>query len=76
MWYCTLIGNDGEIFANLPPMMYNVTVVGTSNDNPLQNASDIVGPVALFNGTAQCECNLWHQQYVYSNRENKYIRSC
>ena len=67
MWYCILIGNDGEVVANLPPMVYNLTVVATSVDNTLQNATDVAGPIVLTSGTAQCECNLWHQQSVYSN---------
>jgi len=55
MWYCTLIGNDGEVVANLDPMMYNLTVVATAVDNPLQNATDVAGPIVLTSGTAQCE---------------------
>ena len=73
MWYCTLIGNDGEVVANLPPMMYTLTVLATSVDNTLQNASDIIGPIILTSGTAQCEYNLWHQQFVYFNRKNNLV---
>ena len=52
------VGNDGDVIANLPPMMYNLSVVATSNDVPPQSASDFVGPVTLTNGSAQCKCNI------------------
>jgi len=62
MWYCTLIGNDGEVVANLPLLMYTVTVtvVATSIDNTLQNASDVLGPLRTigYHSAAQCEYNL------------------
>ena len=48
------VGNDGDVVGNLPPMMYTLMVEATSDDNPPQYASDIVGPITLTGGSSGC----------------------
>ena len=39
------IGNDGDVVGGLSPMMYTLMVEATTNDDPPQHASDVVGPI-------------------------------
>ena len=54
MWYYTLLGIDGHVITDLPPMEYNLMVEAASDDYPPQFASDFVGPVSLTNQPATC----------------------
>ena len=42
------------MIANLSPMSYTLIVEATSNDDPPQHASDIVGPITLT-GDKECK---------------------
>ena len=48
------IGNDGDVVGGLSPMMYTLMVEATTNDDPPQFASDVVGPITLAGGSSGC----------------------
>ena len=53
------IGTDGQAaITGLPPMAYTLMVEATTDDDPPQFASDIVGPVTLTGRSATCTCNI------------------
>ena len=57
--YCKCVGNNGDVIPDLPPMKYTLTVEATTDDNPPQSASDVVGPITLTGGSAQCKCKTY-----------------
>ena len=57
MLYNKYIGNNGDVIADLPPMSYTLMVEAATDDDPPQSASDVVGPVTLTGGSAQCKYN-------------------
>ena len=56
------IGTDGQVVTGLPTSMeYILMVEATTDDDPPQFASDIVGPVTSIGGTSTGRCKTQHQ---------------
>ena len=68
------IGTDGQVVTGLPtPMEYTLMVKATTDDDPPQFASDIVGPVTLTGETSAGRCNM---QYQFSYKRQSYHNHC
>jgi len=63
--YIQYVGNDGDVIANLDPMMYTLMVEAITEDYFPQHASDVAGPVTLTGGSAQRKC--------YMHKANDYV---
>ena len=73
--YCKLcVGKKGDVIPDLPPMKYTLMVEATTDDDPPQCASDVVGPTSLTGGSAQCRCKIYaKQKHPGVNKKQPYL---